>query len=77
MDINLTGQIANDLVYNLKPTIWNSAILFGVMTGIITSTMTYFTVKQTNSAAEEREKRNRNAAEEREEQIAVKREERR
>ena len=60
-------MIAENLVENLKPQFWNSAILFGVITALVTSGITYYTVKITNKAAEEREERNRKAAEEREE----------
>jgi|WetSurSiteA1Bulk_404760.scaffolds.fasta_scaffold12548_2 hypothetical protein len=66
-DINLTGPIAANLVENMKPTIWSSAILFGVVTAIITSVITYITVRYTNAAAEKREEKNREAAEKREE----------
>lgn len=58
-DINLTGPIAANLVENLKPTIWSSAILFGVITAIITSAITFLSIKITNEAAEKREERNR------------------
>lgn len=59
MEVNLTGQIAQDLANNLKPTIWSSAISFGVITAIITSGITYLTVRKTINATEEREERNR------------------
>lgn len=60
MDVNLTGQIAETLAENLKPQIWNSAILFGVITAIITSAITFLAVRATNNANEKRDAINRN-----------------
>jgi hypothetical protein len=59
MDINITGTIAENLVENLEPQFWNSALIFGVITAIITSIITFGTVKITIRSTEAREERNR------------------
>jgi hypothetical protein len=59
MDINLTGQIAKELVENLKPSLLNNAFIFALITGIMTSAITFITVRKTNEDTEKREEKDR------------------